>query len=124
MEVLGSAFRHDVDEPDIQHAVVHAVAVEEIGDDPLPRALSGPGRAGKPARACREWTTRRGGRDPRDGDAPAVPAAGGDGDEHTRNPSERLDPELKRDLLLRAAQEQISVSELIRHALRQYLRAG
>ena len=38
--------------------------------------------------------------------------------------SVRLDPELKRDLLLRAADEQVSVSELIRHALRQYLHAS
>lgn len=38
--------------------------------------------------------------------------------------SVRLDPELKRDLLLRAAQDGKSVSELIRAAVRQYLRAG
>lgn len=38
--------------------------------------------------------------------------------------SVRLDPELKRDLLLRAAREQVSVSELIRHALRRYLHAS
>ena len=38
--------------------------------------------------------------------------------------SVRLDPELKRDLLLRAAEEQTSVSDLIRHALRQYLHAS
>lgn len=38
--------------------------------------------------------------------------------------SVRLDPELKRDLLLRAAQEGKSVSALIRAAVRQYLRAG
>lgn len=38
--------------------------------------------------------------------------------------SVRLDPELKRDLLLRAAQEGESVSALIRAAVRQYLRAG
>jgi predicted HicB family RNase H-like nuclease len=38
--------------------------------------------------------------------------------------SVRLDPELKRDLLLRAAEERVSVSELIRRAVRQYLRAG
>lgn len=38
--------------------------------------------------------------------------------------SVRLDPELKRDLLLRAAQEQISVSELIRRAIGQYLHAS
>jgi hypothetical protein len=38
--------------------------------------------------------------------------------------SVRLDPELKRDLLLRAAQDHISVSEAIRRAIGQYLRAG
>ena len=38
--------------------------------------------------------------------------------------SVRLDPELKRDLLLRAAEEQISVSEVIRRAVHQYLRAS
>jgi predicted HicB family RNase H-like nuclease len=38
--------------------------------------------------------------------------------------SVRLDPELKRDLLLRAAQEGTSVSEVIRAAVRQYLHAS
>ena len=38
--------------------------------------------------------------------------------------SVRLDPELKRDLLLRAAQENASVSEVIRRAIGAYLRAG
>lgn len=38
--------------------------------------------------------------------------------------SVRLDPELKRDLLLRAADENISVSEAIRRAVRHYLQAG
>ncbi|MBA2262250.1 MAG: ribbon-helix-helix protein, CopG family [Solirubrobacterales bacterium] len=38
--------------------------------------------------------------------------------------SVRLDPELKRDLLLHAAEQQISVSELIRRAIGQYLRAS
>jgi len=38
--------------------------------------------------------------------------------------SVRLDPELKRDLLLRAATEGTSVSEVIRAAVRQYLRVG
>ena len=38
--------------------------------------------------------------------------------------SVRLDPELKRDLLLRAAQEQASVSEVIRRAIGQYLRTS
>ncbi len=38
--------------------------------------------------------------------------------------SVRLDPELKRELLLRAAEEHISVSEAIRRAIGQYLHAG
>lgn len=38
--------------------------------------------------------------------------------------SVRLDPELKRDLLLRAAEENITVSEAIRRAIGQYLRAS
>ena len=38
--------------------------------------------------------------------------------------SVRLDPELKRDLLLRAAEDHVSVSELIRTALRQYVKAS
>lgn len=38
--------------------------------------------------------------------------------------SVRLDPELKRDLLLRAAKERISVSEAIRRAIGDYLHAG
>lgn len=38
--------------------------------------------------------------------------------------SVRLDPELKRDLILRAAEEHISVSEAIRRAVRQYLRVS
>ncbi|MGH9083287.1 MAG: ribbon-helix-helix protein, CopG family [Acidimicrobiales bacterium] len=38
--------------------------------------------------------------------------------------SVRLDPDLKRDLLLKAADEQVSVSELIRRAMRRYLRAS
>lgn len=38
--------------------------------------------------------------------------------------SVRLDPELKRDLLLRAAEDNTSVSEVIRSAIGAYLRAG
>jgi predicted HicB family RNase H-like nuclease len=36
----------------------------------------------------------------------------------------RLDPELKRALLIRAAEEHVSVSELIHRALGDYLRAS
>lgn len=38
--------------------------------------------------------------------------------------SVRLDPELKRDLLLRAAKDGVSVSEVIRDALRKYVKAS
>jgi len=38
--------------------------------------------------------------------------------------SVRLDPELKRELILRSAEEHISVSEAIRRAVRQYLHAS
>ncbi len=54
---------------------------------------------------------RRGGRPPMGSGASSVESV-------------RLDPELKRDLLLRAATENISVSEAIRRALGQYLRAS
>jgi hypothetical protein len=38
--------------------------------------------------------------------------------------SVRLDPELKRALLIRAAEEEVSVSEVIRRAIGEYLRAS
>ena len=38
--------------------------------------------------------------------------------------SVRLDPELKRELLLRASKDGISVSEVIREALRTYVRSS
>jgi hypothetical protein len=38
--------------------------------------------------------------------------------------SVRLDPELKRDLLLRASEDGVSVSETIREALRRYVQAS
>lgn len=38
--------------------------------------------------------------------------------------SVRLDPELKKELLLRASKDGVSVSEVIREALRSYVRAS
>jgi predicted HicB family RNase H-like nuclease len=38
--------------------------------------------------------------------------------------SVRLDPELKRAVLIRAAEEHVSVSEMIRRAIGEYLRAS
>ena len=46
MEVFASALRHGVGEEDIQHAVRNAVAVEEVGDDPVRYLILGPARAG------------------------------------------------------------------------------
>ena len=59
-----------------------------------------------------ELTRRRSGGRPAMGSGPAVVE------------SVRLDPDLKRDLLLRAAKDGISVSEAIRKALRLYVQAG
>jgi hypothetical protein len=46
MELLHSAFRHGVDQEDIQHALRHAGVVEEIADDPVRYLVLGPDRAG------------------------------------------------------------------------------
>jgi Ribbon-helix-helix protein, copG family len=56
-------------------------------------------------------TRRRGGRPPR-GAAPGTVE------------SVRLDPDLKRDLLRRAARDHTSVSDVIRRAIGEYLHAG
>ena len=48
MEVLASALRHGVDPEDIQHALAHALAVDEVGEDPLRYLVLGPDRAGNP----------------------------------------------------------------------------
>jgi hypothetical protein len=45
VEVLPSALRHGIDPEDIQHVLVHALAVDEIGEDPLRYLVLGPDRA-------------------------------------------------------------------------------
>jgi len=45
VEVLPSAFRHGVDAEDIQHAITHALAVDQVSDDPIRYLLLGPDRA-------------------------------------------------------------------------------
>jgi predicted HicB family RNase H-like nuclease len=54
---------------------------------------------------------RRGGRPPRGAAAGTVESV-------------RLDPDLKRELLLRAARDHTSVSDIIRRAIGEYLHAG
>jgi hypothetical protein len=46
MEILPSALRHGVAEDDIQHALQHALAVDEVGEDPYRYLVLGPDRAG------------------------------------------------------------------------------
>lgn len=46
MEIHSSARRHGVDDLDIQHAVAHALAIEDIGEDPDRWLVIGPDRAG------------------------------------------------------------------------------
>ena len=58
-----------------------------------------------------ELRRRRGGRPPMGSAAASVESV-------------RLDPELRRELLLRAAEEKISVSEAIRRAIGQYVGVG
>jgi hypothetical protein len=46
LEVLRSAVRHGIPGEDIRHATGNAVAVEEVGDDPVRWLVLGPDRAG------------------------------------------------------------------------------
>ncbi len=46
VEVLRSALRHAIDPGDIDHAVTHALVVEEVGEDPTRYLVLGPDRAG------------------------------------------------------------------------------
>jgi hypothetical protein len=47
MKVLKSAFRHGIASKDIQHALRHAVVVEEVAEDPIRYLVLGPDRAGQ-----------------------------------------------------------------------------
>lgn len=44
--MLASALQHGVDLEDIQHALAHALAVDEVGEDRLRYLVLGPDRAG------------------------------------------------------------------------------
>ena len=46
MEVLRSALRHGIPSEDIRHAIINAVAVDEVGEDPARWLVLGPDRAG------------------------------------------------------------------------------
>jgi hypothetical protein len=82
------------------------------GSGQCPRAKRSPAARRVPRRYdVAELRRRQGGR-PSMGTAPASVE------------SVRLDPDLKRDLLLRAAADGTSVSEVIRRALREYVQAS
>jgi predicted HicB family RNase H-like nuclease len=134
--VLRPARRHGIPGEDIRRAVNHAITIEEAGDDPA--AAEGRARTAMNDRGRRTDGTpvtgadveamadeaergydvdtllrrrRRGGRPPLGSAAASVESV-------------RLDPELKRALLIRAAEEHVSVSEVIRRAIGEYLRAS
>ena len=46
MEVLHSAFRHDVQADDMQHVLNNALVIEEVADDPIRYLVLGPDRSG------------------------------------------------------------------------------
>jgi hypothetical protein len=46
VEVLRSALRHGIASEDIHHAIINAVVVDEVGDDPVRWLVLGPDRAG------------------------------------------------------------------------------
>jgi predicted HicB family RNase H-like nuclease len=77
--------------------------------DEMVEAMADEAERGYDVEAIR--SRRRGGRPPMGSAASTVESV-------------RLDPELKRDLLLHAAEQQISVSEAIRRAIGEYLRAS
>lgn len=173
MEVFPSALRHGVHPDDIDHALRHAIVVEEVAEDPIRYLVIGPDRSANllevvvldrshgPAvihamelratyrKAAAERATKMPGDKGRKRDEAEITdemveamaheaEAGYDVEEILRRrggrppmgsgaasvESVRLDPELKRDLILRASEEQISVSEAIRRAVREYLRGG
>jgi hypothetical protein len=142
VEIHPSARRHGVDDLDIQHAVEHSLAIEDIGEDPDRWLVIGPDRAGNLLELV-VLVDQRGEiviRTLTDSEIEALAdeaEAGYDIDHLVarRNKrgrptlgagpasveSVRLDPELKDQLLLRAEQDHTSPSDVIREALRRYL---
>jgi len=46
VEILGSAKRHGIDPSDVEHALRHALVVEEVAEDPPRYLVLGPDAAG------------------------------------------------------------------------------
>jgi hypothetical protein len=73
VEVLSSALRHGIDGADIQHALVHALAVDESGEDPLRYLVLGPDRAANLLELLGAGSHERAGGHSCDADAEPVP---------------------------------------------------
>ena len=46
MEILHSAFRHDIQAEDMQHVLNNALVIEEVADDPIRYLVLGPDGSG------------------------------------------------------------------------------
>jgi hypothetical protein len=46
VEILHSAFRHDIRAEDMQHVLNNALVIEEVADDPIRYLVLGPDRSG------------------------------------------------------------------------------
>lgn len=130
------------------HAVEHALAVEDLGEDPDRWLVIGPDRAANLLELVAPMTKRTHGHTKsgapitdelierladeaeRGYDVEKIIARSGKrgrprlGAEPSSVESVRLDPELKAQLIRRAEDEGIPVSEVIREALREHLKAS
>jgi hypothetical protein len=123
---------------DMRHAVEHALAVEDVGEDPDRWLAIGPDRAGNLThghtksgpRITDEMVEQLADEAERGYDVDALVARRGKrgrprlGSEPSTVESVRLDPDLKALLVRRAEDEGVPVSEVIREALREHLKAS
>ncbi|MHB8244337.1 MAG: ribbon-helix-helix protein, CopG family [Acidimicrobiales bacterium] len=147
MEVHESAHNHGVADQDSLHAVDHALAVEDAGEDPDRWLVLGPDRAGNLLEVVmtkpRVYGHTDSGRPITDAEVEALAAeaeAGYDVEELIARrgkrgrpslgsapatvESVRLDPELREKLAERAQTTGTTTSEVIREALRRFLQAS
>jgi hypothetical protein len=133
VEIHESARKHRVADHDILHAIDHALALDDAGEDPDRRLLVGPDTAGNLIEVVVMTTTdveQLAAEAEASYDVDALIARRGRRGRPTLGTSAasvesvRLDPELRRELLDRARAEGTTTSELIREALRRYLHAA
>ncbi len=90
----------------------HLAKVRVAGSNPVARSKENPAQQAEKGYDVDQIQRRRAGGRPAMGSGPVTVE------------SVRLDPELKRQLLLRASKDGISVSEVIRKSLRSYVRVS